>query len=345
MADKIIQYTEELVGAGHPTKADTLNRGLLVEHNADGTHVDSIKYAELIKNMKPIVNAIVNKLDIFTKSGGATPNATNIISVAIPDGNGYTFRNRAAAYLSGTSQFIMAAAANYWSKGSLDAEMKTAWIYAIWDGTGIVWALSGYSGFNIVPTTTTVTDDDYFLLEAGSTYTRNAAHFCAAIAKIRYQYDTADTPNHTIQATGENAPQVVWNPRSDYGYQKNLATTISSSSTIQDQSIISIVVKQSRKYDLIGVALTIGSASVDNDNQARIKTGKGAYSAAIQKAVSEGYSVQTYVPLPLFARGVYLNSGDTIYLGCQVANPGSQHVIYGDNNFVGATSLSFSAAD
>lgn len=38
MADQRIQYTEEMVGAGHGTKADTLNRLALVEHNNDGTH-------------------------------------------------------------------------------------------------------------------------------------------------------------------------------------------------------------------------------------------------------------------------------------------------------------------
>lgn len=38
MADQTIQYTEEMVGAGHPTKADTLNRHGLVAHNNDGTH-------------------------------------------------------------------------------------------------------------------------------------------------------------------------------------------------------------------------------------------------------------------------------------------------------------------
>lgn len=37
-ADQRIQYTEEMVGAGHPTKPDTLNRLSLVEHNTDGTH-------------------------------------------------------------------------------------------------------------------------------------------------------------------------------------------------------------------------------------------------------------------------------------------------------------------
>lgn len=37
-ADKRIQYTEKMVGAGHPTLTDTLNRLSLVEHNNDGTH-------------------------------------------------------------------------------------------------------------------------------------------------------------------------------------------------------------------------------------------------------------------------------------------------------------------
>src|SRR3990172_4717142 len=38
MTDKRIIYTEEMVGAGHPGKSDTLNRLSLVEHNVDGTH-------------------------------------------------------------------------------------------------------------------------------------------------------------------------------------------------------------------------------------------------------------------------------------------------------------------
>lgn len=38
MADQRIIYTEEVVGANHPTKADTLNRLSLVDHNNDGTH-------------------------------------------------------------------------------------------------------------------------------------------------------------------------------------------------------------------------------------------------------------------------------------------------------------------
>ena len=42
MADITIKYTENMVGAGHPSLADTLNRFMLVEHEVDGTHNLSI---------------------------------------------------------------------------------------------------------------------------------------------------------------------------------------------------------------------------------------------------------------------------------------------------------------
>ena len=36
MAQQIINYDEEMVGANHPTKSDTLNRGFLVSHAENG---------------------------------------------------------------------------------------------------------------------------------------------------------------------------------------------------------------------------------------------------------------------------------------------------------------------
>lgn len=42
MADKRILYSEEMVGALHPTKSDTLNRLNLVGHNSDGTHNNEV---------------------------------------------------------------------------------------------------------------------------------------------------------------------------------------------------------------------------------------------------------------------------------------------------------------
>ncbi len=38
MSDLRIQYQDEMVGAGHPAKADTLNRLMLAEHGMDGSH-------------------------------------------------------------------------------------------------------------------------------------------------------------------------------------------------------------------------------------------------------------------------------------------------------------------
>ena len=296
-------------------------------------YVDS---AGLVSNLKPVVNAAVNKLDVFTKSGGAAPDATNVINVSIPDGNGYTSRSRAAAYLSGTGQIILADAANYWSKGSLDAEIKTAWLYAIWDGTGIVWALAGYSGFNRVPTTTTETDDDYFLLEASSTYTRSNAHYCVAVAKIRYQYDTADTPDHTIQATVENAPQVIWNPKSDYSTKK-YADYLVQASDIADYSAIAIVVKQSGKYRATApVMWQAYNGAASGHCTMLIKVGSAIFAGAVTK---DEYTDHRTAPLNVatttIASEFYANAGDTVHLGLNIVCDGSYNrEVYSQTNMI-----------
>ena len=53
MADQRIQYTEKMVGAGHPQLPDTLNRMILVEHNIDGTHDTSVLNIEKISATEP----------------------------------------------------------------------------------------------------------------------------------------------------------------------------------------------------------------------------------------------------------------------------------------------------
>jgi hypothetical protein len=314
--------------------------------NDTWTAIDANREQTLV-NLKPAVNAAVNKLDIFTKSGGADPDATNILNVIIPDGSGYTARSRAAAYLSGTSQFILADATDYWSKGDLAAEIKTAWVYAIWDGTGIVWALAGYSGFNMVPTTTTVGDDDYFLLEAGSTYTRNNAHYCVCVGKIRYEYDTGDTPDHTIQATVENAPQVMWNPKSDYGYRSTLATTNTAVASITEYSAVSLVVKQSGKYSIRG-NVSGGSDNSSNTNEiyGTIRTGSSTFGSATIKAAGRFFGPKGMIYNNIgISSVVYLNAGDTIHLGAGGTSIDGDFNIAGDNNLVGSTILNFNRVD
>jgi hypothetical protein len=309
------------------------------------TQALSLNTPQLIGNLKPVVNAAANKLDIFTKSGGAVPDATNIITVAIPDGNGATFRSREATYLSGTSQFILADGVNYWNKGSLDGEIKTAYIYAIWDGTGIIWALGGYSGFTRCPASTTETDDDFFLLEASSTYTKAVTEYCVCVGKIRYQYDTGDTPDHTIQATVLDAPQVMWNPRSDYGYQKNLAVTNTQGGDIGDDSAngIVLVVKQSGKYK-ISFSLTAGCNSYF---RAILKTGSATYASATGRNWAQVYLAGGAAHASNSSE-TYLNVGDYIHMGAAVVGSSGNRIVYGDDSgapYVGGTNINFHRID
>jgi hypothetical protein len=263
----------------------------------------------------------------------------------IPDANGLVMRNRAAAYLSGTSQFTLADAANYWSKGSLDVEIKNAYVYAIWDGTGIVWALAGYSGFNMVPTTTTVTDDDYFLLETGSTYTRSNSHYCVCVGRLRYQYDTGDTPDHTIQATVENAPKIIWNPKSDYGYHKTLATTNTSGSDIAGYSAVSVVVKQAGKYR-IDLQAMAGCSDVNMTLITALRCGNATYgSATLVGSVHIMESVASQKQFTKTSYIVHLNNGDTIHLGVAVSGAGGNRILYGDDTTAGCTVLTFQRID
>jgi len=295
---------------------------------------------EMVINLKPVINAAVNKLDIFTKSSGATPDASNPIKVMIPDGNGYTQRTATAE----AAQIIMADVANYWSKGSLDAEIKTAWLYAAWStaDSKLVWMLRGYSGFNMVSTSTTNTDDDFCLLPDGSAYSKAATDYCVAVAKIRYQYDTADTPDHTIQATGENAPQVIWNPKSDYSRRITLPTTVASGGNIAEQALISATVKQSGTYRISGQCYGDGGGAVYV--RAYIRTGSATYgSAAVPSTALTSSSVSAATPAADTI--AHLNTGEAIHLGGRVsADSGTRH-IYGDDSAAGHTQINFNRID
>lgn len=48
MPDQRVQWTDELVGANHATKTDTVNRLALIEHNNDGSHKAANIYTDLI---------------------------------------------------------------------------------------------------------------------------------------------------------------------------------------------------------------------------------------------------------------------------------------------------------
>uniref|UniRef100_A0A6H1ZV74 Uncharacterized protein n=1 Tax=viral metagenome TaxID=1070528 RepID=A0A6H1ZV74_9ZZZZ len=88
MADQRIQYTEEMVGAGHPTKSDTLNRIMIVEHGNDGTHPASLR----------------EKIKGFATKGTVT-NTTCLLD--IPCGSSSTITGLGARFTAGTTSCVV----------------------------------------------------------------------------------------------------------------------------------------------------------------------------------------------------------------------------------------------
>jgi hypothetical protein len=71
MADQRAQYTEEAVGANHPTKADVINRLALVEHGTDGVHKMGATPSAIGTALQQLrVNAGEDALEFFTPSAG-----------------------------------------------------------------------------------------------------------------------------------------------------------------------------------------------------------------------------------------------------------------------------------
>jgi hypothetical protein len=157
----------------------------------------------LIFNTEFVIDGTnVNKMHIRAANTNSTPDSGHPVQFTIPNGNTEVLRERSAAYLSGSWSFTLADGTSYWGRSSSDGSVFDAYVYAIWDGTGIVFALCGTSALSTVQTTATTTNELYFLLEDNSTYSKNAAHYCKCIAKITYEYYTNDTPDYTIDSDG-----------------------------------------------------------------------------------------------------------------------------------------------
>lgn len=87
MADLTIAYTEEMVGSGHPTKSDTLNRLALVEHNTDGTHKgDSVAKAWATFNGTATA-ALLDSYHVTSLTDNDTGDYSINLSTAAADGN------------------------------------------------------------------------------------------------------------------------------------------------------------------------------------------------------------------------------------------------------------------
>ncbi len=80
MADQTIAYIEEMVGSRHPSKADTLNRITIVEHNTDGTHSDVNAGSLLVTSGVSLNFGAQAAGDIFYDDGSA------LVRIAKSDG-------------------------------------------------------------------------------------------------------------------------------------------------------------------------------------------------------------------------------------------------------------------
>lgn len=102
MADQTLAYTENIVGSGHPTLADTVNRLTLVAHNNDGTHKAGVVldspvinngYTEEVYNLTGTeISAANGSIQYKTLSGNTT------FTEALSDGQSVTLMLNPATY-------------------------------------------------------------------------------------------------------------------------------------------------------------------------------------------------------------------------------------------------------
>ncbi|MBI2412482.1 MAG: hypothetical protein HYV24_04655 [Deltaproteobacteria bacterium] len=196
MADQRIQYTEELVGANHATKSDTINRLSLVEHNNDGTHKSANIYSDLVAKRPWVdVRAFGATGDGATDDTAAIQDAINYaaangLNVYAPEGH-YKFTNlyfhyhatsnpgwpQTAGFEGKLAFFGDGAVSGYnyandvWKRTVLESTDATGPAIMI-DGSGVGARLSNFkiSGMSIIANnTTSVFDIDvgnyYFILE------------------------------------------------------------------------------------------------------------------------------------------------------------------------------------
>lgn len=311
-----------------------------VEHNSNGTHKAIIQKA---LNVKIVPNSTVNILDIFTLSGGNVPNADNIWVFQINTGNGLVPNTRAGSYLTGNGRFTFLDANNYGDAVSANNSRYIFYLYGIYDGTGVVLALSRYTGFERVPTTTTISDPDFFKLEDGSTYIRDSAHSCECYGHVWLSFYTTNTPDWTILTTAGLEPRVLFQPAIDYGGTLNLATTNISGSNIAVYSVVNVVVKQSGIYEVSGSVRGSVDGGTYTQLNSFIKIGSATYGSATAIAMAGGEFSGSgfYQSATINPRRVYGVAGDTIHLGASIAGSSGNRNICGDNGYVGATSLTF----
>jgi len=287
-----------------------------------------------INNLKLATNP-ANTLQITAKSSGSLPNNANPIEIAINDGAGTVLRSRVSSYKGGTSSITLADGAGYWGRPSASPRYN-AYLYAIWDGSGIVWALSMNSFYLNVEPTTDATALNYFKIEDNSTYIRNAADNCVCVGMIEYSYTTTNNPDHNIVVK-----KILYRPTDFVVNHHNavLGTTIGGT-PIADRAILTQQVLWTGTYQIfanmnyysVGPSVTI---TLD------IRRGTTYAGGAVLMHSEEGYSggERRNIFKSLFYD---LVAGDTVYMGASVSNGAAgQAYIFGNSDANAETATSF----
>lgn len=264
----------------------------------------------------------LNVVSILADSSGLAPTPESAIKVSIPNGNSSTLRSRTAVHLGGTATFTLVDGIAYWNRSPSTTQKYPVYLYAIWDGNGIVWALAQNPSYKNVQTTTTNTAINYFLLEDGSTYIRSTTHYCVCVGQANYLYNTAADPDNIIDPA---AFLVAYMPE-DYEsahHNQVLATTISGES-LSDQAILTQMVLWRGTY-LIIANLTYTTTPEAAPSKATLDIRAGANYAGgtvISHTMEElpygGYRHS------LTKTVIYdIDAGNTVYLGASLSNGNS----------------------
>jgi len=160
--DLIIQFSEEMVGAGHPTKPDTLNRAFLAEHDSAGKHAYQIPSGAKMwfyQNVAPTGWSLVTSTTdcLIAVKGGTNAYAVTGGTMAgvwtEPPHSHETYGHRhTSGSLSGTTEGPYGGA---YSVSLKDVSMPNmSHVHTVHVNNGQTdWAGAGYTGYNAVPST------------------------------------------------------------------------------------------------------------------------------------------------------------------------------------------------
>ena len=237
MSDQIIQYTEEMVGANHPTKADTLNRALLVGHNADGTHKEAFglsRLQQLIDNLSIAATVGSKALTVAVKGeDGNNCSASNVHTIGFRSAT-LTDGKPVPRTLQAASSIVLPSGATL---GFTANEAGRIYVWEIDNAGTVEPALSRTADIfpesNLVSTTAIGADSDSASVMYSTTARTNVACRCIGYIEITTgatpgEWDNAPTKIQVMGPGVKRTGDVVQSAYISTGTTATLATRITA---------------------------------------------------------------------------------------------------------------------